>query len=140
MFFFFRISNFEFPEADGQITQHRTKISVNDPTDHKNESFLFHGAFGNRKRCVRSLLFKHNADVEVLKKPSMVTPIFAAIAKNNIEIVQMLLDRNSKLNVESDDGALFPLFLATIMGHHQCTSPLFISFLHDINNDYKQVS
>ena len=96
-------------------TKHRTKISVNDPRDECNESLLFHAAFRDRRRCVRSLLYKHGAMVDILKAPTMVTPIFATVANNNLEILDMLLDKNATLNVEDKDGSIFPLLLATVM-------------------------
>ena len=45
----------------------------------------------------------------------MVTPIFATVANNNLEILDMLLDKNATLNVEDKDGSIFPLLLATVM-------------------------
>ena len=105
-------------------TKHRCKISVNDPRDEFNESLLFHAAFRDRRRCARSLLYKHAAEVDILKSPTMVTPIFAAVAKNNLEILEMLLDKNANISLEAKDGSIFPLFLATIMGHDECVLKL----------------
>ena len=53
--------------------------------------------------------------VDILKAPTMVTPIFATVANNNLEILDMLLDKNATLNVEDKDGSIFPLLLATVM-------------------------
>ena len=53
--------------------------------------------------------------VDILKAPTMVTPIFATVANNNLEILDMLLDKNATLSVEDKDGSIFPLLLATVM-------------------------